>query len=276
VSAWSAFGIAALVVAVLYARIPWTGVARPWPLFCLGALAFAVLQFRAGAAGFAVFSLALLGKMLLNARIYHYGFVLAMPALALLTVVLYDWIPRWIESRGGAAAVARAGLVPLLLAFALAHLTATSRQLALKTETVGTGPDAFKADGRGRAVNAVLDWIAGRPGGTVLVVPEGVMINYLARRENPTPFVNFMPPEMTLFGEPRMLAALERRPPDVVVVTHKPTHEYGLPWFGRSYARDLAAWLEGRYHLVQLFGDPPLQPTSRYGIAILERNAERP
>ncbi|MFL6203403.1 MAG: glycosyltransferase family 39 protein [Thermoanaerobaculia bacterium] len=283
VAAWSAFAISAAIVAVLYARIPWTSAARPWPLLCLGVLVAAVLRFRAGetgtaaaAAGFAVFSLALLGKMLLNARLFHYGFALAMPALALLTVVLYDWVPRWIAGRGGTAAVARAGLLPVLLAFALAHLGVTSRYLADKREQVAAGtPDAFKADGRARAVNAVLEWIAAHPG-TVLVVPEGVMINYLARSENPTPFVNFMPPEMILFGEPHILAALASRPPDVVVVTHKPTHEYGLPWFGRSYARDMGAWLERHYHLVQLFGDPPLQPGSRYGIAILVRNAESP
>lgn len=281
VAAWITFAISAAIVAVLFARIPWTSAARPWPLFCLGVLVAAILRFRNGdtaAVGFAVFSLALLGKMLLNARLSHYGFALAMPALALLTVVLYDWVPRWIAGRGGTAAVARAGLLPMLLAFALAHLGVTSKFLADKRERVAAGtPDAFRADGRARAVNAVLDWIAVHPGKggprpTVLVVPEGVMINYLARSENPTPFVNFMPPEMILFGEPRILEALARRPPDLVVVTHKSTHEYGLPWFGRSYARDLAAWLEGHYHLVQLFGDPPLEPGSRYGIAILARN----
>lgn len=289
VSAWMAFVIAAVVVAVFYARIPWPGAAKPWPLFCLAVLVAAVPRFRAGegglplrgpaaaAAGLALFSLALLGKILLNARLYHYGFVLAMPALALLTVILYDWIPGWIAGRGGTAAVARAGLVPVLLAFALAHLSLTSRHLADKRERVAAGPDAFRADPRARAVNAVLDWIAAHPGEggrrpTVLVVPEGIMINYLARSENPTPFINFMPPEMILFGEPNMLAALDRRPPDLVVVTHKPTREYGLPWFGRSYATDLGAWLRGRYHLVQLYGDPPLQPASRFGIAILARN----
>jgi hypothetical protein len=283
ISAGIAFAVVAAIVALLYTRIPWTLAARPWPLLCLGALVAAILWFRGegAAVGFAVFALALLGKMLLNARLYQYGFVLAMPALALLAVVLYDWIPRWIESRGGTAAVAKAGLLPVLLAFALAHLSATSGQLADKREPVASGPDAFRADARAPAVKAALDWIAARSaeGGrrpTVLVVPEGVMINYLARSENPTPFVNFMPPEMILFGEPRMLAALERRPPDVIVVTHKPTHEYGFPWFGRSYARDLGAWIEAHYRLVQIFGDPPLQPTSRFGIAILVRNTERP
>lgn len=287
VSAWTAFVISAVVVAVFYSRIPWSSSARPWPLFCLGVLVAAVLRLRAGeggaapaatAAGLALFSLALLGKILLNARLHHYGFVLAMPALALLTVVLYDWIPDWVARRGGTAAVARAGLLPVLLAFALAHLSLTSRHLAAKQERVAAGPDAFKADPRARAVNAVLDWIASHPaeGGrrpTVLVIPEGIMINYLARSENPTPFINFMPPEMILFGESKMLAALDSRPPDLIVVTHKPTHEYGLPWFGRSYARDLSAWIRGRYHPVQVYGDPPLQPASRYGIAILARNA---
>lgn len=283
VSAGIAFAIMAAIVAILYARIPWILGARPWPLLCLGALVAAVLWHRgeAAAVGFAVFSLALLGKMILNARLYQYGFVLAMPALALLTVALYDWIPRWIASRGGTAAVARAGLLPVLLAFALAHLSATSKQLAAKREQVGSGSDAFRADARAQAVTAALDWIASHSaeGGrrpTVLVVPEGVTINYLARSENPTPFVNFMPPELMLFGEARMLEALERRPPDVVVITHKPTHEYGFPWFGRSYARSLGTWLDTRYRLVQIFGDPPLQPTSRFGIAILVRNTERP
>ena len=287
VSAWIIFAITAAVVAVLYAQIPWTSAAKPWPLLCLGVLAAAILRLRGGdggaapaaaAAGFAIFSLALLGKMLLNARLYHYGFALAMPALALLTVVLYDWLPQWIASRGGTAVVAKAGLLPVLLAFALAHLSVTSRHLAGKQERVAAGsPDAFRADARARAVNAVLDWIAahpveGRRHPTVLVVPEGVMINYLARSENPTPFVNFMPTTMILSGEPHIIAALASRPPDVVVVTHKRTHEFGLPWFGRDYARDLVAWLKRHYHPVQTFGDPPLQPASRFGIAILARN----
>jgi hypothetical protein len=280
-SAWIAFALAAVWIAALYARIPWLYAARPWPLLCLGALAAALLRvFRAreapavAAAGFAVFSLALLGKMLLNARLFQYGFALAMPALALLTVVLYDRVPLWIAGRGGTAAAARAGLLPVLLAFAFAHLSATSGLIAAKQEQVGTGPDSFRADLRGRAVNSVLGWIADHPGEagrppTVLVVPEGVMINYLARSENPTPFVNFMPPEMILFGEPHMLAALETRPPDLVVITHKSTQEYGLPWFGRSYASDMAAWIGRRYQPVQIFGDPPLQPGSRFGIAVL-------
>ncbi len=295
-TAWIAFAIVAAIVGVLYEQIPWLSAARPWPLLCLGVLVAAFLRLRAGdggaapvaAIGFAVFSLALLGKMLLNARLYHYGFALAMPALALLTVVLYDWLPGWIAGRGGTAAVAKAGLLPVLLAFALAHLSVTSGYLAGKQEWVGTGPDAFRADARARAVKAALDWIAANPVAgqrppTVLVVPEGVMINYLSRTENPTPFVNFMPPEMTLFGEPSMIKALESRPPDVVVVTHKRTHEYGVPWFGRDYARDLSAWLQGRYRVVQIFGDPPLQPASRFGLAILvvggggrPASAERP
>ncbi|HEX7184157.1 MAG TPA: glycosyltransferase family 39 protein [Thermoanaerobaculia bacterium] len=287
VTAWIAFAIVAVAVAVFYDQIPWVSAAKPWPLLCLGVLVAAILRLRAGdggaapvaAVGFAIFSLALLGKMLLNARLYHYGFALAMPALALLTVVLYDWIPRWVANRGGTEAVAKAGLLPVLLAFALAHLSVTSGYLAGKREWVAAGPDAFRADARAHAVKAALDWIAANPvegqrRPTVLVVPEGVMINYLARSENPTPFVNFMPPEMILFGEPPMLAALESHPPDVVVITHKRTHEYGLPWFGRDYARDLAAWLQGRYRVVQIFGDPPLQPASRFGIAVLARNTE--
>jgi len=68
-----------------------------------------------------------------------------------------------------------------------------------KRHPVSTGGDAFLADGRGVAVNIVLDKIAKRlhAHDTLAVFPEGVMLNYLARRVNPTPYITLMPPELT-------------------------------------------------------------------------------
>ena len=38
------------------------------------------------------------------------------------------------------------------------------------------------------------------------------MVNYLARRVNPTPYINFMPPELIMFGEENMVAAFRSSP----------------------------------------------------------------
>ena len=45
------------------------------------------------------------------------------------------------------------------------------------------------------------------------------MINYLTRRASPTRYTNFMPPEVLAAGEGNILAALNRNPPDCVVLT---------------------------------------------------------
>ena len=61
----------------------------------------------------------------------------------------------------------------------------------------------------GPAVAQLLHFIQSAlpPDATLAVLPEGVMINYLTRRPNPTPFSNFKPPELIIYGETSMVRA---------------------------------------------------------------------
>jgi hypothetical protein len=277
-----------VVFAVAYRRVQWLDAARPWAAFALVACVLAVwatLRMRGsatwpGAAGFAAFSLAMLAKILLYTRLYHYGFALALPATALVVVAAWTWVPARVDAAGGAGSVLRAAVAAALACFAAIHVAQTVRIQAGKTVEVGTGADRFLTDARGVAVNEALQWIdahhpAGAPRPSLAVFPEGVMLNYLARLDNPTPYFNFMPPEIVLFGEARTLAAFRAHPPDLVLLAHKDTTEYGARWFGRNYATELGSWLQAEYQEIQRFGDPPLQPGSRAGIAVLVRRSAR-
>ena len=62
-----------------------------------------------------------------------------------------------------------------------------------------------------------------------------------------------------------------RHPPDLVALSHKDTREYGVAFFGQGYGQQLYGWVEANYRPIALFGDPPLQPGSRFGIRLLER-----
>jgi hypothetical protein len=79
------------------------------------------------------------------------------------------------------------------------------------------------------------------------VLPEGVMLNYLARIPNPTPFINFMPPEFLLFGGNNWLTSFQNNPPKLIVFIPKDTSEYGLGEFGVGYGRLLAKWGSENY-----------------------------
>ena len=141
----------------------------------------------------------------------------------------------------------------------------------MPTVAVGEGRDELRADARGPVVSAVLRELGAklRPGERFLVLPEGIMLNYLARVPAPARYINYMPPELLLFGEEAMVADLRAARPAAIVLLHKPTHEYGFPWFGVDYARVFAAWIQQEYVTGPLFGDEPLRNGSRFGARIL-------
>ena len=106
-----AFGL----LIVFSRRIPWFDVLRPLPLMMasvatVSACSFyrnrtdahavnrLVLQFA-----MAVFAFVMLLKIIFFVRIYHYGFILAMPATLMGICILTCWIPNAIRKRGGSS-----------------------------------------------------------------------------------------------------------------------------------------------------------------------------
>jgi hypothetical protein len=111
------------------------------------------------------------------------------------------------------------------------------------------------------------------PQSTFVVIPEGVMLNYLTRRENPTPFTNFMLPELNAWGENNILNGFKLASPDFILLMHRNTAEYGVGFFGQDagYGKKILDWINRHYTPVLLIGHEPLRD-SNYGLKILKRN----
>jgi hypothetical protein len=262
-----AITIAVLVVVVLVAGwrwFPWYEIGRPLPLFVLAIAVACGVRVSQGEASpalvgrsmFTVCALALLAKMILNARLRHYGFVLALPATVLLVETLVSWLPRAI---GGSLVLRWAGLAACATVTAAllygAHLYGEG-----KTVIVGSGADAFVSDVRGDEVNLALRAIQRHtaPGDTLAVLPQGLMLNYLARRPHPNPHLNCMPPEVISTGEDRIVAAYVRDPPDLVVLLEPFVGRDGflLPEGNYMYGGKLLACLKERYALIEVVRHP--------------------
>jgi hypothetical protein len=221
----------------------------------------------------AIFGLGLLAKIILNARLYHYGFVLALPATLLLLTAFVSWGPRAAAARGADGGVVRAIGLGLACVMAFAYLTKTSSLLARQRYPVGSGPDAFFADTRGAAAQIELQWINEHmpQGATLAVVPQGAMINYLSRHSNSTSYVVLMPPEILMYGEESILHDFQSHPPDYVLLCHTDTTEYGVALFGHDYGQILSAWIHANYREVTLIGYRPLEDPQRFGMLLLRR-----
>ena len=287
-------GIAVAVFAVVAGAlwwcrdtIEWDGFARPLPLLILLTIVATVAGFlfhrREEAAqrrlirqmSLLVLAVLLLSKMLLYARIFHYGFILAMPATLLLCIAALDWLPAFIARRGGYGGVLATAATALMTVAVVFHLRAEAQFIGQKTERVGVGADAFWADPRGAFVNAAVARIAAHssPKTTLAVLPEGVMINCLTGLRNPTPYINLMPIEMLFFGEQRVVDSFQAHPPDLIALAHKDTSEFGFRYLGADYGRQLGAWIRAHYRPLAggLIGSPPLRD-DKFGILLLEND----
>jgi len=210
--------------------------------------------------GLTVFALALLAKMALNARIEQYGFALAMPSTVVLVAFCSDyWVElgrtRWRGTGRPVRMLAVAVTVALwVLSLAVAHRAYSSRAFEL-----GAGRDLLRADERADVLEATLGRVREIGPGSMVVLPEGVMLNYLARVPNPTPYINYIPPELLMFGEGTMVEALERTRPDVILLVHRDGTTYGLRFFGRDFGRLLDRWVRTNYELDSRFGAEPFK-----------------
>ena len=195
---------------------------------------------------FSVFALLLVSKMFLNARIYHYGFVLALPSFCCAVLFFF-------RSPCPAPRAAIAGA--LLLGFATTALRLQGAVLVPGDIHHPVHDGAYHADPvNAHAFNEILAWIRTHtsPGSTLAVFPEGAVLNVLSGRPNPTPYVSLEEQALPRYDEAALLASYSNNPPDTIVLVRKQQDTE----FGTGYAKPLMALLASRYTPVYAYATP--------------------
>ncbi len=209
-------------------------------------------------------------RMALNGRIYQYGFFQAALASIVIPAILIAEIPEWLRLsyRGRGVVV---GVVMALLVPGVIILAADSQgTLKRKTTPIGAGLDRFyvfplQVEVTGELVRAItVELQKTERGQTLLVLPEGIMINYLTRMQSPISDLFIPNPNEDFRGK------LERDLPDWIVIISRDMREYGIERYGGS---TLVPWLERHYTTATHFGRNPLDYHQR-GAVILRRKPE--
>lgn len=253
-------------------RFDFTNLPRPLPLLLLGAIALALPGHlrrdpaaRPDSKGltllaYAIFALVLLAKMPLHPRFQNYGFALVLPATMVMVIYLVHRIPKYLDSRGGSGLPFRLSATVFLALVGLAFFWPSVLVYREKQLPYGHGRDMYRVQERYVVIQRLLDELPSLvgPEETMLVMPEGIMLNFQTRRLNPTRHINFMPPELIMFGEGEIITELEQNPPDVVVLIKRQTIEYGFETIGVGYGEELMQWIGPRYAPVDAIEDPAL------------------
>jgi hypothetical protein len=230
----------------------------------------------------ALLAAALMARMILFGRIYQFGFYQAALAAVIVPAILIGEVPQRFRLGRRGQIMVLIGAFALLLPGVIILASKSVSRLRLKTLAVGQGRDRFYAfpqqvERSGKIVSLVTDEL-GRAGldRTLLVLPEGVMINYLARLPSTVaPFIFFS--AATEAGrEEQIVAQLNHRPPDAIVILHRSLREYGIDKYGERPGRGklLLDWVAENYDYALSLGWDP-QDYRTQGAALWRRRLPR-
>lgn len=99
-------------------------------------------------------------------------------------------------------------------------------------------------------------------GEPVAVMPEGSSLDFFTDRVNPLREEITTPGYLDIEGERRAIDQLKQSKTKYVMVTNRPTSEFGPKVFGRDYCQVLMQWIEQNFEECAIFGpdhDPNLQ-----------------
>jgi hypothetical protein len=215
---------------------------------------------------------ALLARMALFARVYHFGFFQAALAGMLAAAIMLGEVPRWTgPGRAGRRTAAAGGL--LVLALACGAIAAKSNSIrAVQTQPVGSGADRFYAFARDiEPTGTLVDWLvkelAGAPpAATLQVLPDGLSINFLTRHKSPLPDV------WAARAEEENVERLRKAPPDLVALMSLDLNERGIIEYGTPGNPGwlFVQWVHQNYTEVISWGQP-FSSTRLKGASVLRR-----
>ena len=158
------------------------------------------------------------------------------------------------------------------------HINTSKRIYDQKTFPVGSGGDTIltlnpNVSPRGISIKSALNKIneVVKPDETFLVIPEGVILNYLSRNDNHCYYTDTMPTTLSRFGESNVLNALKACSANYVILVDRDVTEFGYKSYGEDIATKIKTWVKENYSPIVNIGNQPFSGKG-FGIVIMKRN----
>lgn len=219
---------------------------RAWTVLQVALIPFALRRPREPLLILLAASLCTTSRVFFNIVPVWYGFVFVVPLYVLLSYALFAWLPDMgVYSRATARALLVLVIVIALQSLGSAHLTYGRKTHPIATDR-GIIFDALAS--RADAIET-LRRDASRLGiRSLVVMPEGLALNYVLRIPTPIAYYTFTPPEAAdPAAEARILAEFESKRPEWIAFVPRAVTEFGAKQFGVDYDRRLMAYIRRHY-----------------------------
>jgi hypothetical protein len=215
---------------------------------------------------FIVFAFVMVWKVVLRVRMDFYGFALTMPAMLVVVAGLVYHVPRIVAKNAQSTQVIRALSIILVTTFLVLEIGAITDTYLFRNYVIDTGKEKIITndtvlDRGGPVLDVTLKEINEtiKPNENFLVIPEGILLNYLTRRESPSPYTAFLLGDLVMHHEEKMVERLSNRLPDYVILIDRHVSEWGFKKFGVDTGTKISGWVTRNYVPICTIGDIPFQ-----------------
>lgn len=189
-----------------------------------------------------------------------YGFYLTLPTYLLITYVLFKYLPERRIYSGQAAML----WLPVFLLLMIRGQIDLVNYYSTRTHRIDTVRGSFYDSSATRAgiIQDLLRHTETQKHTGLVVMPEGLVWNYLAKISNPLSFHTFTPAETASREiEQRIIEELKSRRPELIAINNRSVGEFGYRGFGIDYNQRVVAYVEKHYLAVQVWKAPDFELT---------------
>jgi hypothetical protein len=213
----------------------------------------------------AIFSLGMLARIIMRVRSGGaYASYLLPGTVVMLAFLWVEAFPTWFADPRARPMARRVMLTLLTAAAAITVLVIVFRYQKL-TYRLMTRRGVIRMDTNyGPAFQQAVDLIEQRtsPADPVAVMPEGTSLDFFTDRRNPTRDEIVTPGYLNAADQEHAIEQIRDAGTRLVLITDRPTQEFGPRIFGEDYDQRLAGWITANYKLCAILGRdtrPPLE-----------------
>ena len=272
VAAWTAHALRPInVFAGMAAWIPLIGACAAWAIW-ISERDERTSNAAIFVACTAVVSFVLLIRILLNARPLGYGVFLMVPGTLLLLYSVFAFLPAMLRRRGSRGRFHVWGFAVFFAVAGTMNFAFSLHQYRAKNVAVATARGTMRLPrDQASALTQLLEFFRDKRDYSLLVLPEGNMINFLLDSIPKTYSYAYVPGLLkTPAQEDRIIREIREIPIDYVLVVTRWTTEFGFPVVGVDYAWRLKQVIDANYQSVAQFGPPPFSRKG-FGMLLMER-----
>ncbi len=191
----------------------------------------------------------------INLHVFGTYFV---PLLILASVVfLFDKLPQYIKilhekawKQACFTVLFLLGIIYILSSLNFAHMV---YDYPLKTHR----GKIYTTDYWGAALDKLMSYIDREipTGNRFVMMPEGLMINFLKDRDANDWFYSLTPNFVEAF-EDKIIQDIQLKSPEYIFITNQDTNDYGFRTFGEDYGKNIYNYVKNNYNFLQKIEEP--------------------